>query len=60
MGNLIAAIDQGTTSTRCMNFNHAGDIISGSQEEHAQIYPQVGWEEHNPNEIWERTQLVLL
>ena len=59
MENLIAAIDQGTTSTRCMIFNHTGDIISVSQKEHAQIYPQPGWVEHNPIEIWERTQFVI-
>lgn len=55
----IAAIDQGTTSTRCMLFNHAGEIVSVDQKEHEQIYPQPGWVEHDPLEIWERTQDVI-
>jgi len=55
----IAAIDQGTTSTRCMLFNHAGQVISLSQKEHQQIYPQPGWVEHDPLEIWKRTQEVI-
>jgi glycerol kinase len=59
MASVIAAIDQGTTSTRCMLFDHAGQVISVSQKEHSQIYPQPGWVEHNPLEIWERTQEVI-
>lgn len=55
----IAAIDQGTTSTRCMLFNHTGEIVSVDQKEHEQIYPQPGWVEHDPLEIWERTQDVI-
>lgn len=55
----IAAIDQGTTSTRCMIFDHAGGIVASAQREHAQIYPQPGWVEHRPAEIWERTQQVV-
>ncbi|MEA3349705.1 MAG: glycerol kinase GlpK [Chloroflexota bacterium] len=55
----VAAIDQGTTSTRCMIFNHNGEIISAAQKEHQQIYPQPGWVEHDPLEIWERTQEVI-
>ena len=55
----IAAIDQGTTSTRCMIFDHAGQVISLAQKEHKQIYPQPGWVEHDPLEIWERTQEVV-
>ncbi len=55
----IAAIDQGTTSTRCMLFNHAGEVVSVDQKEHEQIYPQPGWVEHNPLEIWDRTQEVI-
>ena len=55
----IAAIDQGTTSTRCMLFNHAGELVSVDQKEHQQIYPQPGWVEHDPVEIWERTQEVV-
>jgi glycerol kinase len=55
----VAAIDQGTTSTRCMIFGHAGDVIASDQNEHAQIYPRPGWVEHNPEEIWQRTQEVV-
>ena len=47
MSKFIAAIDQGTTSTRCMIFNHSGQVISLAQKEHEQIYPQPGWVEHN-------------
>lgn len=55
----IAAIDQGTTSTRCILFNHAGAISGVSQKEHQQIYPQPGWVEHDPIEIWTCTQEVI-
>jgi len=54
-----AALDQGTTSTRCMLFDHGGQIVSVSQKEHQQIYPQPGWVEHDPIEIWMRTQEVI-
>ncbi len=60
MAEYIASIDQGTTSTRCILFNHGGEIISCHQLEHKQIYPQPGWVEHNPNEIWARTQDVIM
>jgi len=56
----IAAIDQGTTSTRCMLFDHNGRVVSVAQKEHQQIYPQPGWVEHDPLEIWARTQEVVL
>ncbi len=59
MAKYIAAIDQGTTSTRCMIFNHNGQVISLAQKEHTQIYPQPGWIEHDPLEIWARTQEVI-
>jgi glycerol kinase len=59
MAKYIAAIDQGTTSTRCMLFDHSGKVVSLSQKEHAQIYPQPGWVEHDPLEIWQRTQQVI-
>lgn len=59
MSKYIAAIDQGTTSTRCMIFDHSGKVISLAQKEHEQIYPQPGWVEHKPLEIWERTQEVV-
>jgi glycerol kinase len=55
----VAAIDQGTTSTRCMLFNHSGQVVSVSQLEHRQIYPQPGWVEHDPLQIWRRTQTVI-
>jgi glycerol kinase len=54
-----AAIDQGTTSTRFMVFDHAGKVVSVTQKEHEQIYPKPGWVEHDPMEIWERTQEVV-
>ena len=55
----IAAIDQGTTSTRCMLFDRSGRAISVSQKEHEQHFPKPGWVEHNPLEIWQRTQQVV-
>ena len=59
MTRFVAAIDQGTTSTRCMLFNHRGEVVSVHQLEHEQIYPRPGWVEHDPLEIWERTQRVI-
>jgi glycerol kinase len=55
----IAAIDQGTTSTRCILFDHGGNIVAVDQKEHQQIYPQPGWVEHDALEIWTRTQEVI-
>ena len=55
----VAAIDQGTTSTRCMIFDQEGNPVSSSQMEHEQIYPQPGWVEHDAMEIWSRTQDVI-
>ncbi|WNG88764.1 glycerol kinase GlpK [Mycobacterium sp. ITM-2016-00317] len=55
----VAAVDQGTTSTRAMIFDHAGAEVGRSQLEHEQIMPRTGWVEHNPVEIWERTGSVL-
>jgi len=55
----IAAIDQGTTGTRCMVFSKEGEVISSAYEEHQQIYPKPGWVEHNPLEIWEKTKRVV-
>ena len=46
------ALDQGTTSSRCILFDKAGTICSMSQKEFTQIYPKPGWVEHNPKEIW--------
>ena len=58
MTKYIAAIDQGTTSTRCIIFDHSGHIVSLDQKEHQQIYPKPGWVEHDALEIWDRTQEV--
>ena len=55
----VAAIDQGTTSTRCMLFTQRGEAVAVHQLEHRQIYPRPGWVEHDPLEIWERTQMVV-
>ncbi|MCR4405693.1 MAG: glycerol kinase GlpK [Anaerolineae bacterium] len=54
-----AAVDQGTTGTRFMVFDHAGQVVDWKYLEHEQIYPQAGWVEHNPMEIWARTQDVI-
>lgn len=59
MHKYIGAIDQGTTSTRFIIFDHDGKIVSVDQKEHRQIYPKPGWVEHDPIEIWERTQEVM-
>ncbi len=59
MPDYVAALDQGTTSTRCMVFDHGGNVVSVDQREHEQIYPQPGWVEHNPMEIWDRSQEVM-
>jgi glycerol kinase len=56
MAQYAAAIDQGTTSTRFMVFDHGGQVVSVDQKEHEQIYPKPGWVEHDANEIWQRTQ----
>lgn len=52
MQEYIMALDQGTTSSRCILFDKKGDICSMAQKEFAQIYPKPGWVEHNPKEIW--------
>jgi glycerol kinase len=59
MPQYIGAVDQGTTSTRFMIFDRSGQVISQHQLEHEQIYPQPGWVEHDPMEIWARTQEVM-
>jgi glycerol kinase len=59
MPKYVASIDQGTTSTRCILFDHAGDIVAIDQKEHQQIYPKPGWVEHDALEIWENTQEVM-
>ena len=55
----IGAIDQGTTSTRFMIFDHSGKVISAAQKEHTQILPQAGWVEHDPLEILRATEAVI-
>jgi len=59
MASYVGAIDQGTTSTRFIVFDRAGRIVSVAQREHEQIYPQPGWVEHDPGEIWRRTREVI-
>ena len=59
MADFVGAVDQGTTSTRFMIFDHAGREVGRHQLEHEQILPRAGWVEHNPVEIWERTSSVI-
>ncbi|HXY09482.1 MAG TPA: glycerol kinase GlpK [Terriglobales bacterium] len=59
MASYIGAIDQGTTSTRFMVFDRGGRTVAFAQKEHEQIYPNPGWVEHNPEEIWRRTREVI-
>src|SRR3954468_21620994 len=59
MADFVGAVDQGTTSTRFMIFDHSGNEVGIHQLEHEQILPQAGWVEHNPTEIWERTRSVI-
>ncbi|MFT4885351.1 MAG: glycerol kinase, partial [Natronomonas sp.] len=55
----VGAIDQGTTGTRFMVFDHAGEAVAYAYEKHEQLYPEPGWVEHDPVEIWENTQTVV-
>ena len=59
MAKYVGALDQGTTSNRFIIFNHNGQIVGWEQKEHEQIFPQPGWVEHNPIEIWQNTQDVI-
>jgi glycerol kinase len=59
MTKYVGALDQGTTSTRFMIFDHAGAVVAIDQKEHEQIYPKPGWVEHDANEIWTRSQEVI-
>ncbi len=59
MADYVGALDQGTTSTRFMVFDHQGQVVAVDQKEHEQIYPKPGWVEHDANEIWERSQEVI-
>ena len=58
--NFIIALDQGTTSSRCIIFDHNGHIVSSAQKEFTQIYPEPGWVEHDPQEIWESQNYVMM
>ena len=60
MKEYIMALDQGTTSSRCILFDHAGKIVTMAQKEFTQIYPQPGWVEQNPREIWSSQMLSLI
>ncbi|MFC9551013.1 glycerol kinase GlpK [Rhodococcus sp. NPDC056960] len=55
----IAAIDQGTTSSRCMIFDHDGAVVSVAQKEHDQFFPRAGWVEHDPMQLWINTREVV-
>lgn len=59
MADFIAAVDQGTTSTRCIIFDHDGNEVARSQREHRQLLPHPGWVEHDPVEIWSATYSVI-
>ena len=59
MTRYVGAIDQGTTSTRFIVFNRSGDTVAVAQREHRQIFPQPGWVEHDPTEIWDNTRIVI-
>jgi len=59
MADFVGAIDQGTTSTRFMLFDHGGKEVGKHQLEHEQILPEAGWVEHSPVEIWERSRSVV-
>ena len=58
MASYVAAIDQGTTSTRCMIFDHSGRVVAVNQKEHRQLFPKAGWVEHDPLEIWNNVRQV--
>jgi glycerol kinase len=59
MAKYVGALDQGTTSTRFMIFDHSGNVIAVDQKEHEQIYPKPGWVEHDAMEIWTRSKEVI-
>ena len=59
MTQYVVAIDQGTTSTRAIVFDHSGSIVSSGQREHEQIFPRAGWVEHDPIEVWNNTREVI-
>ena len=55
----VLAVDQGTTSTRAIVFDHGGEVVSSGQLEHEQILPRAGWVEHDAAEIWRNTREVI-
>ncbi len=57
--HFVGAIDQGTTGTRFMVFDHGGQVVANAYRRHEQIYPEPGWVEHDPNEIWRNTESVM-
>ena len=59
MKEYMMALDQGTTSSRCILFDKMGNIRAKAQKEFAQIYPQEGWVEHNPKDIWSSQYSVM-
>ena len=59
MPSYVAAIDQGTTSTRLILFDEAGGVAAVEQREHSQLHPRAGWVEHDPAQVWQRTQEVI-
>jgi glycerol kinase len=59
MNQYVVAIDQGTTSSPAIVFDHSGSIVSSGQLEHEQIFPRAGWVEHDPVEIWNNTREVI-
>lgn len=59
MAGYVAALDQGTTSTRCIVFDRGGRVVARAAQEHVQLYPRPGWVEHDPLEIWNVSQSVI-
>lgn len=59
MSRYVLAIDQGTTSTRAVLFDHNGELVDSSQQEHQQYFPRAGWVEHDAREIWRNTRTVI-
>ena len=59
MSEFVGAIDQGTTGTRFIVFDHTGSVVANAYEKHEQLYPEPGWVEHDAAEIWERTVTVI-
>ena len=55
----VLAVDQGTTSSRAIIFDHKGTIVATGQKEHEQIFPRAGWVEHDPVEVWANVRNVV-